>query len=130
MCLLICLRAFDIVDHPIQLRKLELYGITDKNYAWIKSYLSNSLQYIQVDENCRTEYCQVKQGVPQGSIFRPLLFLLYINDLKNTSSVLDPIMFADDTNLFNSHSNIQKLFSKVNEEVAILINGLLQTSFP
>ena len=130
MCLLIFLRAFDIVDHPIQLRKLELYGITDKNYAWIKSYLSNSLQYIQVDENCRTEHCQVKQGVPQGSIFRPLLFLLYINDLKNTSSVLDPIMFADDTNLFNSHSNIQKLFSKVNEEVAILINGLLQTSFP
>ena len=114
MCLLICLRAFDIVDHPFQLRKLELYGITDQNYAWIKSYLSNSLQYIQVDENCRTEYCQLKQGVPQGCIFRPLLFLLYINDLKNTSSVLDPIMFADDTNLFNTHSNIQKLFSKVN----------------
>ena len=97
MCLLICLRAFDIVDHPFQLRKLELYGITDQNYAWIKSYLSNSLQYIQVDENCRTEYCQLKQGVLQGSIFRPLLFLLYINDLKNTSSVLEPIMFADDT---------------------------------
>ena len=60
--------AFDTVDHSILLRKLELYGIADRNYAWIKSYLSNRLQYIQVDENFRTEYCLVKCRVPQGSI--------------------------------------------------------------
>ena len=68
-------KAFNTVDHSILLRKLELYGITDRNYAWIKSYLSNRLQYIQVDGNCRTEYCVVKCGVPEGSILRPLLFL-------------------------------------------------------
>ena len=82
-------KAFDAVDHSILLRKLELYGITGRNYAWIKSYLSNRLQYIQVDEYCRAEYCVVKCGVPQGSILGPLLFLLYVNDLKNASSVLD-----------------------------------------
>ena len=47
-------KAFDTVDHSILLRKLELYGITDRNYAWIKSYLSNCFQYIQIDENSRT----------------------------------------------------------------------------
>ena len=93
-------KAFDTVDHSVLLRKLELYGITDRNYAWIKSNLSNHLQYIQVDENCRTEYCVVKCGVPQVSILGPLLFLLYVNDLKNASLVLDHIIFADDTNLF------------------------------
>ena len=91
-------KAFDTVDHSVLLRKLELYGITDRNYAWIKSYLSNRFQYIQIDENSRTEYWAVKGGVPQGSILGPLLFLLYVNDLKNASSILDPIMFA--TNLF------------------------------
>ena len=111
-------KAFDTVDHSILLRKLELYGITDRNYAWIKSYLSNRLQYIQIDENSRTEFCVVKCGVPQGSILGPLLFLLYVNDLKNASSVLDPIMFADDTNLFHTHSNMQKLFSTMNDELA------------
>ena len=111
-------KAFDTVDHSILLRKLELYGITDRNYAWIKSYLSNRLQYIQIDENSRTEFCVVKCGVPQGSILGPLLFLLYVNDLKNASSVLNPIMFADDTNLFYTHSNIKKLFSTMNEELA------------
>ena len=34
-------KAFDTVDYSILLRKLELFGITDRNYAWIKSYLSN-----------------------------------------------------------------------------------------
>ena len=111
-------KAFDTVDHSILLRKLELYGITDRNYAWIKSYLSNRLQYIQTDENSRTEFCVVKYEVPQGSILGPLLFLLYVNDLKSASSLLDPIVFADDTNLFYTHSNIQKLFSTMNEELA------------
>ena len=53
-------KAFNTVDHLILLRKLELYGITERNYAWIKSYLSNRLQYIQVDESSRTEFCVVK----------------------------------------------------------------------
>ena len=78
----------------------------------------NHLQYIQIDENSRTECCVVKCGVPQGSILGPLLFLLYVNDFKNASSVLDLIMFADDTNLFHTNSNMQKLLSTMNEELA------------
>ena len=48
----------------------------------------------------------------------PLLFLLYVNDLPNCSDLLDPIMFADDTNLFFKHKNIQTLFSTVNRELS------------
>ena len=51
------------------------------------------------------------------SILGPILFLLYINDLPNAFSVLDPIMFAGDTNLFYSHSDIRTLFSTVNMEL-------------
>ena len=60
-------RALDTVDHSALLRKLDSYDITDRNYAWIKSYFSNHLQYIQVDKNCRDECCLVRYGVPQGS---------------------------------------------------------------
>ena len=41
----------------------------------------------------------------------------YINDLPNVSNILDPIMFADDSNLFYSHCNIKELFTTVNKEL-------------
>jgi hypothetical protein len=53
-------------------------------------------------------------GVPQGSI-RPLLFLLYINDIQNCSKIISIILFADDTNIFYSHTclkNSMKLYKK------------------
>ena len=110
-------KAFDTVDHSILLKKLKLYGITDKNLAWFESYLSNRKQYIQIGENSKTDLKYVTCGVPQGSILGPLLFLVYVNDLPNASRLLDPIMFADDTNLFFNHKNIKHLFTVVNNKL-------------
>ena len=53
----------------------------------------------------------------QGLILGTLLFLLYINDLPNASSVLDTIMLMGDTNLFQSHSDIGTFSSTVNMEL-------------
>ena len=57
-------------------------------------------------------------GVPQGSVLGPLPFLLYINDFNKTSSVLDLHLFADDSNLFHSHTeNLQSLELTINNEL-------------
>ena len=96
---------------------MKLYGIGDKNLAWFESYLSNRKQYIQIDENRKTDFKYVTCGAPQRSILGPLLFLVYVNDLPNASRLLDPIMFADDTNLFFNHKNIKHLFTVVNNEL-------------
>ena len=93
-------KAFDTVDHSILLKKLKRFGVTDKNLAWFQSYLSNRKQYIEIGENSKTDPKYVTCGVPQGSILEPLLFLVYVNDLPNVPRLLDPIMFADDTNLW------------------------------
>ena len=42
---------------------------------------------------------------------------LYINDLQFASDLLDPIMFADDTNLFYLYKDINNVFLKVNDEL-------------
>ena len=92
-------KAFDTVDHSILLKKLKLFGVTDKNLLWFQSYLSNRKQYIEIGENSKADPKYVTCGVPQGSILGPLLFLVYVNGLPNAPRLLDPIMFADDTNL-------------------------------
>ena len=73
-------------------------------------------------ENNSTKKVTIVCGVPQRSILGPLLFLLYVNDLHHASKVLDPIMFADDTNLFFSHSDINLLFEKMNKELTNVSN--------
>ena len=57
----------------------------------------------------------VRVGVPQGSIFGPLLFLIYINDLSDGLQC-NPNLFADDTSLFASVHNIKKATNNLNND--------------
>ena len=109
-------KAFDTVDHTILIRKFEMCGIKGIPLACFHSYLTHRLQYISIAHDFETDPRNVCCGVPQGSILGPLLFLLYVNDLHN-SSALDPIMFADDTNLFYEHKDLKTLFPQVNQEL-------------
>ena len=56
-------------------------------------------------------------GVPQGSIIRPLLFLIYINDLPNCLNVGTPRMYADDTYVTFSAATIPDLESLINSDL-------------
>ena len=70
-------KAFDTVDHNILISKLEHYGARGTSLRGFESYLSNRQQYVEFN-GVSTESCEIKCGVPQGSILGPLLFLLYI----------------------------------------------------
>ena len=110
-------KTFDLVDHKILLKIFERYGIVGKNLQWFKNYLNNRKQYIQINNEENTNLLSVKCSVPQGSIPGPLLFLIYINDLQFVSDVLNSIKFADDTNLFYSHKDINALSLNVNNQL-------------
>ena len=53
-----------------------------------------------------------------GSILGPLLFLLYVNDIVKSSKLLTFILYADDTNVFYSHTNLDTLTSILNVELS------------
>ena len=104
-------------DIPFLLKKLKLYGITDKNLSLFENYLSNRKHYIHIGENSKTDLKCVTCCVLQGFILGPLLFLVYVNILLNASRLLDPVKFADDTNIFLNHNDIKHIFTVVNNEL-------------
>ena len=101
-------KVFDTVNQKILTKKLELYGIKGCNLRWFASYLSNSKQFITYGDK-QTNIETVTCGVPHVSILGALLFLIFVNDHHEVTKYLDPIMFADDTNLIYSHKNIKTL---------------------
>ena len=106
-------KAFDSLDHKILLSKLQFYGITGSTLSLLTSYLSNRRQCTKYNTTV-SDFLSMKQGVPQGSILGPLLFLIYINDLPYSSSLFNFIMYADDTTLYCS---IDKLNSNNRNDI-------------
>ena len=85
-----------------------MYVIRSISLAWSRIYLANRKPYISLGHDLKTG----TQNILCGTV----VFLLYVNDLPN-SSVLNPIMFANDTNLFFEHTDLRILLSIVNEKL-------------
>ena len=114
-------KAFDMVDHPILLKKLYRYGIRGTAYQWFKSYLQNREQFVSVN-GVDSDKAKIKYGVPQGSILGPLLFIIYINDLPNIYNLAKFILYADDANIIVSGNTLQEIESQIMELAPLLIH--------
>ena len=114
-------KAFDTIDHKILLHKLEHYEFCGVVIEWFKYDLSNRKKYVSYNSG-ESEQKDIVCGVPQGSILGPLLFILYVNDITNTSNVLEFILFADDTTILYSHPNIDNQINCKNEELKEVSN--------
>ena len=115
--------AFDIVSHKILLGKLEYYGVQGVALNLFRSYLSNRRQTTCLEESMSLLEL-IEWGVPQGSVLGPLLFLIFINDIPLASN-LGTWLFADDTALVGSDTNLLNLQIKMNLEVAKVQDWLL-----
>ena len=119
-------KAFDTLDHKLLLKKLEIYGIRGTALSWFKSYLENRTIRVKIlTENGQYKYSDqhtTTYGTPQGSCFGPLLFLVFINDLPNNVNHGLSLLFADDTTLLHSHSNLRYLKWTVEDDLNRLMD--------
>ena len=67
----------------------------------------------------------IEAGVPQGSIFRPLLFLIYINDLSDNLTS-NAKLFEDDASLFSEVENMSKSAKELNNDLAKISTWVFQ----
>ena len=109
-------KAFDTINHSLLLKKLENFGIRGVVLNWLRSYLTDRKQYVMLN-TFSSELMPVVCGVPQGSVLGPLLFILYINDITRVSNILKLILFADDTNLFRSGSDLSVVCREISDEL-------------
>ena len=108
-------KAFGTVSHKIPLHKLHHYGICGLANALIKNYLTSRNQFVTFS-NTSSSTKPINNGVPQGSILGPLLFLIYINDLPNAINST-PRLFADDTCLIRRQSSLSALEKVCSDEL-------------
>ena len=96
-------KAFDKVPRQRLLLKLKSHGIGNDVINWIEKWLTHKRQRVIVDGEI-SDWKSVLNGVPEGSVLGPILFLIYINDLEDdiSSKVLK---FADDTKVFRKVTN-------------------------
>ena len=111
-------KAFDTISLDILLKKLDFLGFRGLINSWIKSYLLNRKQFVNLG-NKNSTILETLMGVPQGSTLGPLFFILYINDMKNCLSSLKVLHFADDSTLYKKFKSTD-IVPSVNADLASL----------
>ena len=137
--------AFDSVEHEILMEKLTYYGLSVETLQWIQSYLENRSGYVVVG-SAKSIIQSIKQGVPQGSVLGPLLYLIYVNEFptitkddicRNPCHVTDTgflanscqecgiiTMFADDAEYTTTSNSRGQNQDKIEENFVRIIDFL------
>ena len=124
-------KAFDIIDHTLDIKKIEVYGLSTETLQWFTSYLRNRRQLVKLWDK-QSNVANVPHDIPQGSILGPLLFIVFMNDLPFhvTSSAID--LYADDTTLTScaNYSSIDRLEQNLNSSVAEIAEWAVFNKLP
>lgn len=92
-------RAFDKINHKILLRKIQDMGINGNMIKWFNSYFTDRKQMVKIGE-CSSDIINVSSSVVQGSHLGPILFSLFINDIKLQLENVNFAIYADDLKIW------------------------------
>ena len=86
-------KAFDTIDHKILLDKQKYYMLKGPILKLFKSYLTNIEQYVGLGD-IKSKTLKISTGVPNWSVLGPMLFIIYINYISQSSDIFYFITYA------------------------------------
>ena len=92
-------KAFDCVVHEILLAKMASLNFSETSIKWFNSYLRERKHRVKNSAGF-SKWRDIECGVPQGSVLGPLLYSLYIYDIKNCLKHCQYHIYADDVQLY------------------------------
>ena len=110
-------KAFDSVQHGSLCSTLKRAGLSRDTLNWVDSYLWDRSQVTKVNGNISNE-SHVGYGVPQGSILRPLLFVVFINDMPDDIQNCRINLYADNTAITVTGFSQMELENKLCEKLS------------
>ena len=108
-------KVFGTINHELLMAKLNAYGFSEPSLKLICNYLKDRLQHIKINSTF-SQWSELIQGVPQGSVLGPLLFNIYLNDLD-----VGICNYADDTTPNVCDSSLKVAIEKLEKSSQLAI---------
>ena len=89
-------KVFDTINHELLIAKLHPYGFSIEALEVLLIYLQERWQRVKINRTF-SSWTQLLQGIPQGLVLGPMLFIIYINDMFFALSEINICNFAHDT---------------------------------
>ena len=119
--------AFDTIDVDLLCQKLAIYGVTDRSVRWFKSFLLDRKQRVQVGRGI-SGTASSSRGCPQGCLLSPLLFLIYIADMKLWMEKSTLCGYADDTSTSFGSSDEKEVINVLEKDAKNLLMFMASNS--
>ena len=106
-------KAFNCINHLLLFKKMREAGMSHRVITWFRLYLAQT-QCVKYGDVISTSM-NVENGIAQGTVLGPLIFIFYINDCVNILDKVKITMFADDCILYyssNSWNQIQTVLQR------------------
>ena len=115
------------IDIDLLCQKLAIYGVTDRSVRWFKSFLLDRKQRVQVGRGI-SGTASSSRGCPQGCLLSPLLFLIYIADMKLWMEKSTLCGYADDTSTSFGSSDEKEVINVLEKDAKNLLMFMASNS--